>query len=190
MKTATATLQSISPYSQSRYHGAPKLEKESADDYERRTWRMKAHATDDGRIFIPPMAFKNSLAEAAAYLGEKIPGRRNATWTKHFLAGILVVEGPVLDVKVDECRGDWIYCNADGKKNSGTRVMRCFPVVPEWRADVAYHVLDDTITEAAFLKHLKEAGNFIGIGRFRPRSGGFLGRYRVESVRWGAAAND
>ena len=31
---------------------------------------------------------------------------------------------------------------------------------------------------------LREAGKFIGIGRFRPRNNGYYGRFDVESVDW------
>ena len=184
MKTAVASLQSVSPYSQSRHYDLPKLEKESADAYEKRTWRERCHVTDDGHIFIPPMAFKLSLSEAAKFMGEKIPGKRNATWTKHFEAGVLVMEGPTLDIKKDAVEGEWLFMNADGVRGSGKRVMKCYPKISEWKADVTFYILDETITQAAFEKFLKEAGNFIGIGRFRPRMGGFYGRFSVAEVKW------
>ncbi len=62
---ATATLVSQSPYSWSAPFKSPQGEKESADDYEARCWRERCHRDDKGVAFIPPMAFKNCLAEAA-----------------------------------------------------------------------------------------------------------------------------
>ena len=35
-----------------------------------------------------------------------------------------------------------------------------------------------------FEDHLKEAGNFIGVGRFRPRMNGFYGRFKVDKIDW------
>jgi len=58
------------------------------------------------------------------------------------------------------------------------------PVIPNWNGDVEYYVLDETITPDVFEKHLQEAGNFIGIGRFRPENGGFYGRYKVNKISW------
>lgn len=186
MKIARVKMKSLSPYSQSRAHAEPKLdgEKESADDYERRTWRARCHTTPEGKIYIPPMAFKHALSEAAAYLSEKIPGKRNATWTKHFLAGVLVTKGPVLDITKDEVEGEWVYAHANGQRGSGTRVMRCFPIIPQWEAEVTFVILDELINRDAFTRHIQEAGNFIGIGRFRPRNGGFLGRFSADVVEW------
>jgi hypothetical protein len=63
-------------------------------------------------------------------------------------------------------------------------VPRTFPVVRNWSAQATFYVLDDAITEKAFTYHLEQAGKFIGIGRFRPRNGGFYGRFSVESVTW------
>lgn len=82
MKTAVCKLVSVSPYSQSRHYTTEKLPKESARDYEARTWRDRAHINEDGFVFIPPMAFKNCLSEIAKYLSEQIPGKGKATYTK------------------------------------------------------------------------------------------------------------
>jgi hypothetical protein len=63
-------------------------------------------------------------------------------------------------------------------------VEKCEPIILNWSGDVTYHVLDDTISKDAFAKHLTEAGNFIGVGRFRPENGGYYGRYKVNTIRW------
>ena len=184
MKLATVKLESISSYSQSRPHGTPKLDKESPDAHEKRTWRNRLHTNKDGQIVIPPMALKNCLAEAAQFLGEKIAGKGNATWTKHFLAGVLVLDAPLLGIAAEDAEEEWLFLDSNGKKNSGTRVWRCYPLIREWQCTAEYHILDETITESAFLHHLTEAGKFIGIGRFRPRNGGFYGRFKVNGIRW------
>ncbi len=184
MFKATAHLESISPYSPSRMHDTPKLEKERPDDYEKRTWREKAHANDNGNIFLPPMGFKLCLAECAKFMSEQIPGKGKATWTKHFEAGVLCMEPLVLPVRKDEVQGEWFNMNSDGKRGSGTRVRRCFPVVPEWKGAVTFYVIDPTITRPVFEHHISEAGKFIGVGRFRPRNGGFYGRFKLTKLDW------
>lgn len=188
MKIATVTLASAAPYSQSRAYSTEiaKLDRETPDAYEERTWRNKCHVMPepDGRIFIPPMSFKMGLDTAATMLGMKIPGRRAATYTKFFLSGVLVMEPLVLPLKPSEVACDRIYANADGKRGSGKRVWRNFPRIDKWSGDVAYHILANEITEAVFEEHVTQAGAFVGIGRFRPQSGGFYGRYEVKKIRW------
>lgn len=187
MKTATVRLESASPYSQSRLftvHEVPKLEKESAGDYDVRTWRYRQHFDQDGNVYIPPMALKNCLMEIAQYLGEKIAGKGNATWTKHFTAGILCSEPVMLGVNKDETQSETFMCHADGKRTCGTRVPRTFPVIRKWTGTATFYILDETITEDVFRRYLEEAGKFIGIGRFRPRNGGFYGRFAVKDLKW------
>lgn len=184
MKTATVTLESISPYSQSRHYQAEKLPKELAKDYEARTWRERMHVTEAGDIFIPPMAFKNCLSEIAKYLGMQIPGKGKSTYTKHIEAGILVTDPLVLPLKKDDVKGEWLFVPADGRRGSGKRVEKCFPVVPRWTGQVVFHVMDETVTQDVFKHHLEQAGAFIGIGRFRPRNNGYYGRFRVAGMEW------
>jgi hypothetical protein len=181
---AVAELESLSPYGQSRFYETPKLAKENAQDYEGRTWRDRVHVNEHGNIVIPPMAFKNCLSEVAKFLGQQIPGKGKSTYTKHFEAGVIVTEGLTLPVKKENVSGEWLFVPADGKRGSGKRVKKCFPVIPSWKGRVTFHVLDDTITPDVFEQHLQEAGNFIGIGRFRPRNNGYYGRFRVASVKW------
>lgn len=184
MHTATARLKSVSPYSQSRHHDTEKLAKELPKDFEARTWRERLHYDADGRVFIPPMCFKNCLSEAAKFLSRQIPGKGKATYTKHFEAGVLVPEPLILPLKKDDVKGEWLFLPADGKRGSGKRVDKCYPIIPEWSGNVQFLILDDMITEDVFTDHLKEAGRFIGIGRFRPRNNGFYGRFMVEGVEW------
>ena len=184
MIRAIAHIESLSPYSQSRKHDTPKLEKEHNDDHEKRTWREKSHYDKNEDVFIPPMAFKIALAECARFLSETIPGKGKATWTKHFEAGILCMDPIYLGVKKNDTVGESYWMNSDGKRGSGSRVLRTFPCVQEWKVKVPFYVLDQTITEPVFRKYVNEAGKFIGIGRFRPRNGGFYGRFKLANLEW------
>jgi len=184
MKIADASLVSLSSYSQSRKHNESRKDKEPWEDYEERTWRLRQHVAPDGHVFIPPMSFAFSIQTAAQYLSMPIPGKGQSKYTKHFKSGIIVPEGPVLPDLAAEVRGEWFDMHANGRRGSGTRVPRCYPMIDHWEAEVTYYVLDDQIPTEVFEYHLREAGNFIGIGRFRPENGGFNGRFRVEQVTW------
>jgi hypothetical protein len=192
MRTATVHLTSISPYSQSRYYtDPPRGDKETSRDYEARTWMHRTHVDEKGHVFIPPMAFKNCIAEAAKFLSLQIPGRGKSTYTKHFEAGILVVDALVFDgadkrplVTRQKVEGEWLFVPADGVRGSGKRVEKCFPLIRQWNGAVVFHVLDNTVTRDVFERHLKEAGSLIGIGRFRPRNNGFYGRFAATKLSW------
>lgn len=184
MKTAFCMLESISAYSQSKFYETPKLEKERPDQYEERTWRDRLHVNENGFVFIPPMAFKNCLASAAKYLSISIPGKGKKTYTKHIEAGVLVTEPVILSCKKEDVSGEWFFVPSDGRRGGGTRVKKCFPVIPHWKGMLTVYILDETVTEKVFAQHLEEGGKFIGIGRFRPQNNGFYGRFKVNDIRW------
>lgn len=182
MKTFTATLSSVSPYSQSKHYEVEKLPREGHSDYEKRTWRNRMHKDKDGAVFIPPMAFKNCLAESAKYLSEQIPGKGKTTYTKHFEAGVMVLDGLSLDIPADEVEGETLFVPSNGKRGHGSRVSKIFPFIAEWSGHVDFIIVDEIITEDVFRRTLEAAGQFIGIGRFRPRNNGYYGRFNVEKI--------
>ncbi len=184
MKIATAKIIGVSPYSQSAKIQSERGQKETAKDHEKRCWRERIHADENGNVFIPPMAFKNCLAEAAKFLSMQIPGKGKSTYTKHFEAGVIVADGMSLGINKGDVKGEWLFLPSDGKRGSGKRVDKCYPVIHQWGGSIDFYVLDETITLEVFKYHLEQAGNFIGIGRFRPRNNGFYGRFKVESVVW------
>src|SRR4030095_9315238 len=96
------TLESLSTLSFSKHYEVEKLQKESADEYEERTWREKAHYDEQMQLYIPPMAPKLCLENAARRMGIKIPGRRGMTYTQCFVSGVLVLEGISLGILRDD----------------------------------------------------------------------------------------
>ena len=92
MKTAIVTIKGVAPYCASRFHNTPRLEKETPDAYEQRTWREKAHYDEDGIAFIPGKAFKFALATCARKLGLQVPGRGKKTYKDSFASGVLILE--------------------------------------------------------------------------------------------------
>ncbi len=184
MKTVTVTLKSITPYSQSRMHDTPKLDRETADAYEQRTWREKTTVDADGQICIPAMSFKQALDSVAKVLGMQIPGKGKSTYSKHFRAGVICEADVALGVCKDDVAPVTINANADGVRGSGKRVKRTFPVLPQWEGIARFAIFDDTITKDVFERHLVEAGRFVGIGRFRPENGGLNGRFAPVKFEW------
>lgn len=184
-KIAIVELEGTSPYSQSKFHDTPKLPKELSHNYEERTWREKMHVNDGGYVEVPPMAWKNCISECAKFLGIQVPGKGKATYTKHFEAGVLVTEYSPLDIKAEDVEGEWLFLPSNGVRGDGKRVKKCLPKIPKgWRTTAEFLVFDETITEDVFLTHIKQAGQLIGIGTFRPRNNGYWGRFKVVDFKW------
>ncbi len=189
---AVVTLHSTSPYSQSRKHDEPKLEGESHDAYEERTWQEHMHVRTYNKskpnerrsVVCPASGMSQSIAAAAKFLNRKIEGQGKSTWTKHFEAGIAILED--IDLKLDPAshRRQKINANADGRRGSGSRVTRSFPTFDEWEATFEITIFDPIITQSIFTEVLEAAGLFIGIGQHRPQNLGTNGRWEVLKVEW------
>lgn len=185
---ASVTITGRSTYSQSRQHDDPKLEGESHEDYDIRTWRSKMTVEErDGvrTVVIPAHGIQQSLMSAAKYSKKQIPGQGKATWTAKFAGGILIPENPALNIDPMSVEAVTISANADGKRGSGKRVRRRFPIIlPPWSASFDVYILDPIITQDVFQEIFEVAGDFIGIGRFRPECGGTNGRFVISRLVW------
>jgi hypothetical protein len=184
MRTVKVKIKGVSPIAFSKHYEVPRLEKESDKDYENRTWRNRAHIDKEGQMLIGPMMFKNMLFDVAKFLAEKIKGKGNQTWTKHFESGILVVDPAPLGINVDEVSDEYLFVPVNGMRGSGRRVWKHFPVIHNWEAEFTVFILDETITKEVFEHHVEEAGKFIGLGFFRPGRGGTKGRFSVSKFDW------
>jgi hypothetical protein len=185
MHIAVCQIRLTAPYCQSRFHSEPKLSKELADDYERRTWRERLHVDDDGMIIIPGLAIANAVKEAAKFLSIQIPGKGKATWTKHFEAGISCVDDLVTGVKKDQAIEKQMFVPSNGVRGAGSRVMKSYPILlPPIETVAEFRILDDLITPETFAFHLQQAGLLIGLGAFRVRNNGVFGQFAVDDIEW------
>lgn len=186
-----AELVSASPYSGSKPPGIDKDPGESFEAFEQRIWQHRSYYAPDDRILICGHAIKCAMIDACKFLGTRIPGRGTATWTNQFLKGIHPVPPPgqtMPHLYTDKTRADFlcepVYCHSNGVKAPGPRVIRLYPLLPEWKGEIHFIVLNPSITESLFLRHLNVAGTFCGVGRFRVGVGGSFGRWLVQSLKW------
>lgn len=184
MKLATVEIKGLSPLAQGKYVDEPKKDKELPKDYEERTWRYKLHYDKDGNVFIPQYALKNCLSEAAKFLSIQIPGKGKSTYTKHFEAGVSVTDNMLIGIHKDAVESQYMFVPSDGMRGSNKRVVKYFPVMPEWGGTATFLILDDTITQDVFKLHIEQAGKFIGLGSFRPRNNGYYGRFDIKIKKW------
>lgn len=183
-RTLTAVIEGASPYSQSRHHETPFLEGEGHDAHGRRTWREHAHYDPQTReVYIPAMSLKLSIARAGSRL--QLQKKGQSTWTADILAGVIVPENIPLGMSVDDLVEERFFANLDGRRGGKSRGMRSYPMVPAgWKGTARIIVADELIPEDIVERCLERAGSVVGLGRFRPENGGFLGRFAVKSVKW------
>jgi hypothetical protein len=185
MYHAEITIEGISTYSPGKVIASARKKQESADDHDERCWKERCTVGDDDIVCVPRMAFKLALESAAIFSGEKIVGKGNATYSKHFCQGVLAVEDIPLGIRLADVECEKLFVPSDGKRaimarGGSKRVMRRFPVIyPPWKAVVRLVVVDETITPEVMKKMCCDAGLYIGLGRFRPQVGGYNGRFKV-----------
>lgn len=114
MKVAKIYFEGVSPYQQGRHHETPKLKDELPDDWEKRTWADRTHVDDKGEVIIPANSIKNCITEAAKFLNIKIANKGNSTYTKHFEAGILVIDNVPLGIKKADVAKVGVFGSTDG----------------------------------------------------------------------------
>jgi hypothetical protein len=181
MKKFIATLESVSAYAQGRYHDTPKLPRENESDYEARTVHAKLH-TAVGQIFIPPLAFKLCMETTARYLGEKVPDKGQATYTKFYRQGLICTEPILLNLTPEQVRVARVFIPSQPSKPKGGRVWKLFPVIDQWEGQLSIIAIDDLFTPQILLRHLTIGGLINGIGVWRPENGGLWGKFKVRSL--------
>jgi len=197
----TANLTGIAPVQYGRPIQTPKEQGEKDDAYEERVWKERLHSKPDGSVFLPAMSLKLLLENTAKFFSEKTKGQ--ATWTKHFLVGIMVVDDLILNdpstgkpIQAESVEGIRLFVPSNGQKGGAKRVYRRFPIVYEWVTSIKIIVLEPLIysdlqqAERQNGKHksrveayLKGGGQFNGFGSFAPRVGGVYGRYTVDDFK-------
>ena len=178
-----ARLKSIAPYGQGK-----KLQSEytadagTHDDFEKAHWRERMHVDDHGVAFIPPSAFKGCLMDVCKFLAEKIPGRGNNQYGKHFTAGVMIAEGISLGVTAADAKGTTVNVPANGKRGNASRVDRTFPTFAAWEGELTIYLTDPILiaNPEKVREYLEYAGRLVGIGTYRPYpGGGYWGRFEV-----------
>lgn len=181
MKTFIASLKSLTPYSQGKYHNTPKEPRELEQAYEERCCLLKLHVSL-GEIYIPPMAFKKCLENTAGYLGEQIPGKGKERYTKHYRQGLMCTEPMLLGIGPQDVRIEKIFTSTQpGKKNSG-RAWKWFPVINQWAGNLQIIAVDDIFTRDVIERHLSMAGVINGVGVWRPENGGMWGKFQLVKL--------
>lgn len=185
MKTYQVKIEGVSDLCFGKHVSEPKKSEETHEQYEQRTWEQKVNRTKDGNCFIQPFALKNALESAARWLSMGIPGEGKKTFTKRFASGLLIADKLPLfgangkALTIADVEPVTLFVPSDGKRGSGRRVSRIFPMVHEWLTTAEIIVLDDKLSQAVIEKHLEACGQFIGLGSMRVENGGVNGRFAV-----------
>ena len=144
------------------------------------------HVNGNGDVLIPATMLKNALSEAAKYIElERSPGRGKATYTKNIVAGVLVVKPIVLPYKKGDVQAEKLFLPSNGRVGGGSRVMRVFPFIPEWKGQAEFVILDEHHHPGS-IQSTSGSCRFVHWARtlFRPRNNGYYGRFDIIKIHW------
>lgn len=158
---------------------------ETPEEWEKRTWKKRAHYNDKGFVIIPGYLIKSTLEPAAKLLGKRVGGGKMGKSLFHYLRLVRVDGDIVTNITERTLEGNTAFVSANGKLDGG-KVMRTYPKVNKWEGELllAYQDLGGILNEDIILEHLQVAGSCVGIGHWRPGapSCGSYGRFSVEKI--------
>ena len=131
----------------------------------------------DGTIYVPATQIHGALIEAGKQM--KVVGKGKATYSKLF--GSFIMLAPDALVMTNQ---NWeVDTRAVVVPATKGRIARHRPKFVDWGLKFELHILDDEIHESVVKEGLERAGNYAGIGDFRPQKKGPFGRFQVTSFK-------
>ncbi len=147
---------------------------------ERKEWREKAYAYEDGEIYIPGENIHECLKEACKYWGQKIPGEGKKTYTD-VVASSVVCENLDLGITKEDLIpfGKAVNGNPSRGKKSGAKVYKIRPLIQPWGGTFIVHVFDGRLTPGILGTIFTYGGTFKGLCDWRPT----YGRFELVSIK-------
>lgn len=188
MKTFKVKIKGVTPYMQHRMDDI-KLEEwekkrgliiEREDVAKEDIVRAEYHCyrNGNGKCFIPADQLRGSFIGAGSMVKGKVGSGRSKSM-KQVVAAMFMVTPDHIEIP----DFDTIDKRSAVNKNVKARVMVIRPKWTEWEAEFKLNVMNDTITSETVKSIIENAGDYIGIGSFRPTNNGMFGRFQVEEFK-------
>lgn len=176
MKTIEVTIKGITPLLMHRFPMAG-----AEDTSKKRTgvpnWKDEAEVAlyrdEKGQIYEPASHIEGTLKQASKTL--KIPGKRGATYSK-LIGSAVSVEPDAIPHKITDYTID-----ARPVVVQRARIVRYRPIFKDWELSFSILIGDEQIPSEVVKLALDYAGQYVGIGDFRPGRGGKFGKFIVTN---------
>lgn len=187
MKKYKIEIEGVTPYMQHRM-----------DDTKLETWEKKrgriierddvnkedlvramfhAYLDEKEKPYLPGEHIRGALINAGSFIKSKVGNSRKSM--KNIVAGMFFInpEQIALPEKFS------IDKRSAVNKNIKARVITVRPKWEKWTAKFELWVDNDTITKETVQEILQYAGQYCGIGSFRPTNNGMFGRFKVNKFQ-------
>jgi len=140
--------------------------------------RAEFHSyNDNGVFFLPGEHIRGALINAGAMVKSKVGNARKSM--KNIVAGMFFVFPEKLPLPQNYV----IDKRSAVNKNIKGRVISIRPKWEEWKTQFELHVDNDTITKETVKEIIENAGQYIGVGSFRPQCNGMFGRFKITQFK-------
>ena len=174
MKTYEVEIKGVTPLLFNKFNEA-----DISDKVKKRTGAVadknvedKLYKTDDGQVYTPATHLIGCIGNAAKEF--KIPGKRTSTYSKLVASSISVEPFAIVHKKQ---KWDVFSISAVIPATRG-RAMVHRPRLNEWALAFTMGV-DDGVPEETLKNILDHAGQYVGIGDWRPQKRGQFGKFIV-----------
>lgn len=136
--------------------------------------RAEYHAYANGHgFYLPSEHIRSSLINAGAYMKAKVGNSKKSM--KNIVAAMFYITPEEIPLPQQFT----IDKRSAVNQNVKARVISIRPKWETWGATFTLTVDNDTITEETIKQLFEYAGNYVGIGSFRPEHNGYFGRFDV-----------
>ena len=138
--------------------------------------RAEYHCYRDskGKIIVPGEHLRQMMISAGAMHKSKVGNAKRSM--KNIVAAMVFVTPDEIPFGQDFV----IDKRSTVNQNNKARVMVIRPKWTEWKLAFNIIVDNDTITDSMIKDILESAGNYVGLGSFRPECSGMFGRFKVS----------
>lgn len=150
-------------------------ERPDADIEEVKRAEFACHRNKYGQLFIPSDQLKGSFINAGSYVKAKVGGRSKSM--KQIVAAMFMV----LPEQILIPEYDAIDKRSAVNHKVKARIIKIRPKWTVWEAEFDLVVSEDSITKDMIKSIIEYAGNYVGIGSFRPTHNGMFGRFELIS---------
>jgi hypothetical protein len=139
--------------------------------------KAEFHCYRNGKCYMPSEHIRQSLINAGAFMKSKVGNSRKSM--TNIVAAMFFIEPEEIELpdfdKIDKRSA--VNYNVKG------RVIVIRPKWTNWNVQFILLVDNDTITKETVAGLLGYAGNYVGIGSYRPQHKGMFGRFTVEKLK-------
>lgn len=131
------------------------------------------YVDERNKPFIPSSQIKGSLIGAGTYIKSKVGNKAKSM--KNIVAGMFFVNPEKIYLTED-----WVVDKRSAvNRNIKARIICIRPRWDTWSAEFNLNIDNDSITDETVKNIIEYAGQYVGIGSFRPTNNGEYGRFKI-----------